>query len=79
MTLPANKIVNLRRRVDRARRFPVNTCPASRALVVWAEAILKTGNFDPVEGDAEHVAIDMLAVVESLWKLRTELARLKKL
>jgi hypothetical protein len=69
----ANNIANLRRRVNRARNFPTNTCASSRALVTWAEDILKAGSFAPLEGDAEHVAECMLAVVESLWKERTKL------
>ena len=70
-------IANLRRRVNRARNFPLNTCPDSRALVIWAELILEAGSFDPLEGDSEHVAECMLAVVESLWKARTKLETLK--
>lgn len=68
MTSPQTR--NLIRRVNRARNFPINTCSASRALVIWAESILHAGNFGPLEGDAEHVATCMLEVVESLWKLR---------
>ena len=34
-----NAIPNLRRRVNRARNFPTNTCPASRHLHLMAEAI----------------------------------------
>jgi len=65
-------LANLRRRVNRARNFPENTCAASRALVTWADDILKAGSFSPVEGDSEHVAECMLAVVEALWRERTK-------
>ena len=73
----ANNIANLRRRVSRARNFPINTCPSSRALVTWAEVILSAGSFAPLEGDSEHVAECMLAVVEALWKARTKLETAK--
>jgi len=33
------KLQNLRRRVNRARNFPDNTCPASRHLHLIAEAL----------------------------------------
>ena len=75
MTLPCNEARNVRRRVNRARKFPDNTCAASRALSTWAELLLKAGDFSPIEGDAEHVALTMLSVVESLWKLRTKMAQ----
>lgn len=77
MTLPCNEPRNLMRRVERARDWPVNTCPASRALVVWAKVILRDGDFSAVEGDAEEVAAAMLSVVESLWKLRRKMAALE--
>lgn len=37
MTHPANVLKNLRRRVDRARAFPQNTCPASRHVHIMAD------------------------------------------
>lgn len=33
------KLSNVRRRVNRARSFPHNTCPASRHLHMMAEAL----------------------------------------
>lgn len=77
--LAANKLVNLRRRVNRARRFPVNTCPASRHLHRIADYLARPKRTHPVEEvwDAEHLAGTMYSVVESLWKARTELAKLK--
>lgn len=71
---PANKISNLRRRVNRARKFPTNTCGASRHLHLVAECMLRGDNIDPEE--REHVAASMLAVLESLWKARTKLDKL---
>ena len=73
---PANKIPNLKRRVDRARNFGV-TCPASRHLHQVAETMLRNRTQLWPMIDAEHVAGSMLSVLESLWKARAELARLK--
>jgi hypothetical protein len=70
---PANKLNNLRRRVNRAKKFPNNTCPASRHLHIMAETLVKgKKNFDD-----SQCAGAMLSVLESLWKVRTELTRLK--
>lgn len=69
------RLKNLRRRVKRARNFPENTCSASRHLHMIAER-LATG--EPMLIDApERCAETMLAVLESLWKARTEIDRLK--
>jgi hypothetical protein len=75
---PANKIVNLRRRVNRARQFPDNTCAASRHVHMMANALLRGETWwftEPTE--REHVAGSLLAVLEALWKARTEIARSK--
>lgn len=78
MTLPANNLANLRRRVNRARRFPDNTCPASRHAQQIAEQLIDGRMLHPEwRGDGEHMATSILSVLESLWKARTELRRLK--
>lgn len=64
---------NLRRRVDRARNFPVNTCPASRHLHIIAECLAKGRPYSMLEEEPEHCAGTMLAVLEALWKARTKL------
>jgi len=75
---PANELRNLRRRVMRARNFPVGTCPASRHLHIMADA-LSTGNkrYYLFEKEPENCARSIYAVLESLWKARAELAKLK--
>lgn len=80
MTLPANKLCNLRRRVMRARNFPNNTCPASRHLHMIADALVSRGRKCPIEEcwDAEHMAGTILSVLESLWKARTHLAKVRR-
>lgn len=75
---PANKIENLRRRVRRARRFPDNTCPASRHLQIMAECLLTRRSYPMLQDDPEHCAGSMLSVLESLYKARNELARSRK-
>ena len=68
---------NLRRRVDRARDFPGNTCPASRHLHAIAEALAAHRTYPMLTEHPDYCAETMLAVLESLWKARTELAKLK--
>lgn len=74
---PSNKMANLRRRVNRARRFPDNTCPASRHLHLMAERLAVGKKYPMLDEEPEHCAGTMLSVLESLWKARSELARLK--
>ena len=78
MTHPSNKIKNLLRRVNRARDFPKNTCPASRHVQTMAEFMLN-GGYSLLTSEPEYCAVSMLSVVESLWKARKEIARLKGL
>ena len=73
----SNDLKNLRRRVDRAREFPGNTCPASRHLYMIAEAFATNRPFPMLTDDPKYCAESMLSVLESLWKARTELAKLK--
>lgn len=75
--LPCNELPNVRRRVNRARNFPTNTCPASRHLHIMAERLASGKKYHMFDEEPEHCAGTMLAVLESLWKARTELARLK--
>jgi len=72
---PSNEIRNLRRRVNRARRFPANTCPASRHLHIMADALLRRG-YPMLQEEPEHCAASILSVLESLWKARTRLQAL---
>ena len=74
---PSNKLQNLRRRVNRARNFPDNTCPASRHLHLIAEALAGGRPYPMLQDEPEHCAGTMLAVLEALWKARTKFARLR--
>ena len=71
---PANKIENQRRRTDRARQFPDNTCPASRHVHLMAEALATGRPYPMLQEEPEHCAGSLLSVLESLWKARTKLA-----
>ena len=71
------KIKNLRRRVNRARKFPVNTCSSSRHLHIMADTLASGKPYLMLIDEPEHCAMSIYAVLESLWKARTELARLK--
>ena len=77
MALPHNCMVNLRRRVNRARNFPDNTCPASRHVHIMANNLMLHGKDYLLDTEPEHCAGSIYSVLESLWKARTELARLK--
>lgn len=68
----ARRLRNLRRRVNRVRRFPTNTCPASRHLHMIADALASGRKYHMIDEEPEHVASTMYAVLESLWKLRTK-------
>ena len=59
---------NLRRRVNRARNFPINTCPASRCLHMMANDLLRYGRSHRLHEEPREVAEDILVVLEKLWK-----------
>lgn len=74
--IPGNRLPNLRRRVERARNFPVNTCPSSRHVHMIAECLAKGGVYHQLTEEPEHCAASMLSVLESLWKARTRLQKM---
>lgn len=66
-----------RRRVAKARRFPENTCPASRHVCGMADTLVETerfGGWDVSAPDAEHLALSLYATVSELWELRSRTA-----
>ena len=67
-----NKTTNLsalRRAANRARKFPSNTCGASRYLHDLADDLAK-GNLTLVEDDPQGVAECIYAVITALWEAR---------
>lgn len=76
---PSNEIRNLRRRVNRVRNFPTQTCPASRHLHIMADSLtMGTKKYPMFEEEPEHCATSIYAVLESLWKARAKIAALEK-
>ena len=59
-------------RVDKARQFPGNTCPASRHLHMIADRLARGEPYQMLDEEPEHCAETMLAVLASLWELRTK-------
>lgn len=74
---PSNHPRNLIRRLNRARNFPVNTCPASRHAATIGERLIYGKPYPMLTEEPEHCGGSILSVVESLWKARTEVARLR--
>jgi hypothetical protein len=67
----AKRLRNLRDRVQRARHFPDNTCAASRHLHMMADALASGREYFMFREEPQHCAESILAVLESLWKIRT--------
>jgi len=68
------KLRNLQRRVNRARDFPLHTCPASRHLQMMADSLARGADYPMFYEEPEHCAETMYAVLESLWKARKTLS-----
>ena len=77
MTRPDNKLRNLKRRVERARKFPENTCAASRHVSLLADQLSRGTVPHMIVDEPRYCAESMLSVLESLWKARTELRKLR--
>ena len=74
---PVARITALKRRAACAKRFPDNTCPASRHLHLMAQRLAAGKPYPMLADEPQHCAETMLAVLASLWEARSELARLK--
>lgn len=71
-------IKKLKKRANKARSFPVNTCGASRHVFMIAENMAKKGGYPMLHEEPKHCALSMLATVAALWEARTELDKLRK-
>lgn len=78
--LPPNKLSNVKRRAFKAfkKAFPHSTCPASRSLLSFAEIAATIEFSTHILWDKEDVQRTMYSVLESLWKARMELNKLRK-
>lgn len=69
----------LSRRACHARRFPDNTCPASRHLHLIADALARKQRYPSLIEDPQWIAETMLSVLASLWEARTTIAKVAAL
>lgn len=63
-------------RMDAARDFPKNTCPASRHVQMLTEALAKGEPFPMLQDDPQHVASSLARVLSALYEARSDLATL---
>ena len=71
-------LAKLKRRAARARRFPVNTCGASRHVHMMADDLARGRVPIMFADEPEHCAESLYATVAALWEARTKLAKLAK-
>lgn len=64
------------RRMRRARRFPQNTCPASRHAQLIAQTLAGGQDYPMLREEPGHVAGSIASVVADLYAARTMLDRL---
>lgn len=66
-------------RARKARRFPENTCPASRHTQMIGEDLIRYGsNASSIISHPKHVGESLLLTVAALWEARDEIERLKR-
>lgn len=73
-----SNLTNLRRRVNRARNFPMNTCGASRHVHLMADALASGKKYWPFDDEPKHCAESLFSVLESLFKARIKMAKMAK-
>lgn len=64
------------KRMNKARRFMVNTCPASRHVAMMAETLDKGKPYAMLAEEPKHCAESLSSVVTSLWVARDQLIAL---
>lgn len=75
--LPGWKPQNCIRRMRRAEKICVNTCPSSRHVRIMGEALARGGEYPMFQEEPEQCGVSLLVVVEQLYKARQEIRRLK--
>ncbi|HMR51233.1 MAG TPA: hypothetical protein PKA33_01485 [Amaricoccus sp.] len=63
-------------RMNAARNFPENTCPASRHAEICADKLISEGRYTMIESEPEHVGESIAATVAALWDARSFLISL---
>lgn len=70
-------LAQAKRRAAKARRFPDNTCGASRHLHIMANYLAAGKPYCMFTEEPQHCAESIYAVIAALWEARTELAKVK--
>lgn len=70
------RLTAAKRKASRARRFPVNTCPASRHLHMLADGLANGSVPFMLQEEPQHCAEDVYAVITALWKARDTLLKI---
>ncbi len=65
------------KKARQARRFPTNTCPASRHLQMIGEALYRGKPYPMLTEEPEHCGGSMLETVTALYETRTERDKLR--
>lgn len=73
---PSWEIKNLKKRIRKARKFPHNTCPASRHVQMMGEYLPTKSGYPMLQEEPEHCAQSILVTVLALYETRSELSRL---
>lgn len=60
------------------RRFPHNTCPASRHVEILADQLLDSGRSAMIESEPENCAVSMHSTVEALYGARDRIEQLER-
>lgn len=60
------------------RRFPHNTCPASRHVEMLADQLLDSGRSAMIESEPENCAVSMHSTVEALYGARDRIEQLER-
>lgn len=68
---------NLLKAVDKARRFPTNTCPYSRHAQMIGEQLAREKPYPMLQEDPEHCGGSILATVLALYESRTKIEALE--
>ena len=72
---PSWELKNLKRRVNKARQFPHNTCPASRHVQMMADGLSSKHGYPMLQEEPDHCAGSLYATVAALYEARTEIER----